>query len=560
MLCGKTWIVGLGVTLLTLGCGEGPDQTPVSANGGWRFTEVTESAGLSQFRHFMGGIGQLWLPESIGAGGAFLDYDGDGFIDVVLVAGGPLGAPSGGPALELYRNRGDGTFERRTDAAGLGGLRAYGMGVFPADIDNDGNADLFLTTLHQNILLRNDGGVFRDVSVESGLGEVSEWSTAAAFFDADRDGYLDLYVGNYVRWTPEEDRFCSLDGVAKSYCTPQVYEGVSGRFYRNNGDGTFTDRTAAAGFAGAPGNTLGAVAFDYDRDGWTDLFVANDLERDLLFRNNGDLTFDEIGLRSGVAFDERGNARAGMGTDAGVMDETGHVTIFVGNFSHEPISVFRYMGDNAFMNRDVASRMLRPTIQTLTFALFLFDADLDGNLDVFAVNGHVQTDVSKIHERITYRQPPHLFLNAGDGTFTDVAPELGAPLTIPLAGRGGAYADIDGDGDLDLLVTENDGPAHLWRNDLPRSGSEGPNYLRIHLRGTHSNRDAIGAHVTVLLGGAPLFQERRGGGGYLGTSEPTLTFGLGRHGHADSVIVDWPSGARSALHRVAANQTIHVVE
>ena len=544
-------LFAMPVVLVLFACS---DQAATEAP--WKFTEVTGDAGLASFHYDMDSTGLFWIPESMGAGGGFVDYDGDGQTDIVLVAGGKQVGPSTIPALELYRNRGDGTFERRTEKAGLEPLRAYGQGIYAADYDNDGDQDLFLTTLYENHLLRNDGGTFTDVSDESGLGGISEWSTAAAFFDADHDGHLDLYVANYVYWEQDDDIFCSIDGVTKSYCTPKLYEGTPGRFYRNNGDGTFSDRTDEAGFSGTPGNSLGAVAFDYNSDGLTDLFVANDLMPDLLFRNEGGGRFSEIGLRSGVAFDERGRARAGMGTDAGVIDSTGAPTIFVGNFSHEPIGVYHYVGNDRFVNREVASRVLGLSVPSLTFAVMLIDADLDGLLDVVTVNGHVQMDIQRAEPHITHRQPPHLFHNQGDATFADLAPQLGPAFRQALAGRGGAYADYDEDGDLDLLMTENTGPVHLLRNDVP----EGVNYLRVHLEGTVSNRDAVGARLVAYVGERPLIQYRRGGSSYLSTNEPQLTFGLGPAQQVDSLRIYWPSGI-STIHRdLPANQEVAITE
>ena len=537
-----------------------PSSEPAArAESAWRFHDVTREAGLSAFRHETGATGGFWIPESVGSGAAFTDYDGDGHLDVVLVSGGFLDGRErdGHPALAIYRNDGTGLFRETTAEVGLDSLQAYGMGIYPADVDNDGDPDLFLTTLGRNVLLRNDGGAFVDVSSASGLASDDEWSTAAAFFDADHDGDLDLYVGNYVDWSVENDQFCSLDGVNKSYCTPKAYVGTPGRYFVNDGDGTFTDGTLPGGFGTSPGNTLGAVAFDFDRDGWTDLYVTNDLRPNLLYRNEGGGVFREIALETGAAYDERGYARAGMGVDAGVIDSTGRPTLFVGNFSREPIGVFQYAPDGMFVSRESATGLLRPSLPTLTFALFLFDANLDGHADLLAVNGHVQTDIERADPQLSYRQPVHLFVNQGDGTFRDRAPELGPPLDEPLAGRGGAFGDYDGDGDLDLLVVENGGGVHLWRNDLPQNEA---NFLRVDLEGSTSNREGIGARVLAYAGDRVLEQQRMGGRSYLSACEPALTFGLGAATSLDSVVVLWPSGRRSVLRDVPAGQSIHLRE
>ena len=529
-------------------CGTPEARRTESSNAAapWHFTDVTEAAGLAGFKHETGARGAFWMPESIGSGVAFVDVDGDGRPDVLAVTGGRLDTLAGGPALAYYRSRGDGTFEDLTTHAGLDAVRGYGQGIHVADYDNDGDADLFITMLRENVLLQNEGGHFRDVTQAAGLTGGDAWSTAAAFLDADRDGDLDLYVGNYVQWSLEADVFCSIDGTRKTYCTPEVYPGAPGRFYRNNGDGTFTDRTDVAGFGGAPGNTLGTVAADYDRDGWTDLFVANDLRPNLLYHNNGDGTFREIGLQAGVAYDERGYARAGMGVDAGIVDRSENLTYFVGNFSREPFDVLQYQGDYSFRSRESASRLLQPSLPSLTFALCLLDLNLDGGLDLFAVNGHVRPDIEEVDPSIRYRQPPQVFLNQGDGTFVDAAPELGPPLTNALAGRGGAFADYDGDGDLDLLVSENGGGLHLWRNDLPANG---PREVRLHLIGSRSPRDAVGARVRLFAGERVLEQQQRSGGSYLSTSERVLTFGLGDASEADLLTAARTSSPRRAFAR-----------
>ncbi|MGI9175380.1 MAG: CRTAC1 family protein, partial [Rhodothermales bacterium] len=374
-------------------------------------------------------------------------------------------------------------------------------------------------------------------------------------FDADRDGHLDLYAGNYVAWSPETDIFCSLDRETKGYCTPETYQGVPARFYHNNGDGTFTDQTEANGFGEAPGKTLGVAELDFNRDGWPDLAVSSDTQRDLLYENNGDGTFTERGAISGVAYDENGKARAGMGIDVGVLDSTGQETIVVGNFSKEMIGVYRHMGDGLFIDRAAVSQVGRPSLLTLTFGLFLFDVDLDGDLDLFAANGHVQPEIEATQEGVGYAEVPHLFINGGDGLFEDVAPAIGGPLAERVVARGAAYADYDRDGDLDVLITENNGPAHLWRNDLTNA-----HFLRVSTAGQESNRDGIGTRLVVKVDGRPMERRIRTGGSYLAQSEQTATFGLGDHERADSLLVYWPSGQVDRFADVEANQHVRVVE
>lgn len=557
---------------LVVGCADPPPSpsTPLeghshSAGEASLFTDVTAEAGLGEFRHETGAFGQKWFPETMGAGGGFIDYNGDGWPDVVLVGGGtwPGRGVDAVPALRLYRNDGEGTFTEVTREAGLDAVHAYGMGVTVADYDNDGDPDLFLTTLGANRLFRNESGVFQDVTAPSGLGRADEWSTAALFVDADRDGFLDLFVGNYVEWSPDEDIFCTLNGTDKSYCTPEVFEGTPPRLYRNNGDGTFTERTGAAGVRPAPGKALGAAMLDYNRDGWIDLAVANDQERDLLYENQGDGTFVERGVLSGIAYSEEGRARAGMGIDAGVVDDTGQETLFVGNFSNEMIGAFRHLEQGLFVDRAAASQVGFPSLLTLTFGLFLVDVDLDADLDLFAANGHVQEDIEPVRDNIGYRQRPQLFINRGDGRFELHAPATGPgdPLAAPVVARGAAYADYDRDGDQDVLVTENGGRAHLWRNNArAHPHQERPHALSIQLEGRASNRDGIGAAVVAAVDGTRLRRMVTTGSSYLSHSGKEVVLGLGSVPRVDTLRIHWPSGQVDRFIDVAANQTIRIVE
>ena len=516
------------------------------------FTDVTAEAGLGDFRHVTGAFGEKWFPETMGSGGGFLDYDGDGLADVVLVAGGtfPSTGEEAGPALRLYRNGGEGRFVEVTEIAGLADVRAYAFGVTIADYDNDGDEDIFTTTLYENLLLRNDSGVFREIGQQAGLAGDAQWSSAAAFIDADRDGWLDIYVGNYVEWSPEKDIFCTRVAGRKAYCTPELYKGVSGRFYHNNGDGTFTDRTDARGFTDRTGKTLGVLAVDYNRDGWPDLMVANDTQRDLLYENQGDGTFVEKGLYSGIAFDENGRARAGMGVDAGVLDTTGEVTITVGHFTSEMIGVYRHAKDGFFIDRAAVSQIGRPSLRTLTFGLFLFDVDLDADLDLLAANGHITEDIELVEDGISYRQKVQLYLNNGEARFDVIE-----PIETRLVARGAAYGDYDGDGDLDVLVMENGGGARLWRNNL-----DDGRYLRVRLQGAQSNRSGIGSRLVIQTGSRRQERYVRAGMSYLSHAQTTPVFGLADAEWVDSLWVYWPSGVTDRLGSLAPNQEIRVHE
>jgi hypothetical protein len=553
--------------VIWLGCSgsKTSEQAPAKASGvnssTFGFTEMATIAGLGEFRHVTGALGDKWFPESMGSGGGFIDYDGDGWMDILLDGGGvwPKQKEKKVPALWLYRNNGDHTFTNVTKEAGLGNLAAYGFGIAVADFDNDGDQDFYFTTLYENMLFRNNGGKFTEMGKTAGVTGGRVWSSSALFFDADRDGWLDLYVGNYVEWSPETDLWCTLDGKTKSYCTPELYKGIPGRFYHNNGDGTFTDQTTAAGFSNSPGKTLGLVELDYNRDGWPDLMVANDTQRNLLYKNNGDGTFAEIAAMSGVAYDENGRARAGMGIDAGVVDRTGQETIFVGNFSKEMIAAFRHIGNDLFTDRAAASKIGRPSLLTLTFGLFLFDFDLDGDLDLFAANGHVQEDIEITQDGIFYREPPHLFVNNGDGFFTDEAPNIGGVFAQPIVGRGAGYADYDRDGDIDILVTENGGPVHLWRNEL-NPALRGNHFLRVHVEGRQSNRDGIGARLVAIADTLRIERRIRSGASFLASLEKTATFGLGAAAQMDSLLVYWPSGRIDRFAEIKADREVLLVE
>lgn len=527
-----------------------------SLSGSFRLTEVTSKAGLGDFVHQTGAFGQKWFPETVGAGGGFIDYNGDGWQDILLVGGG---AWEKSPrqevqALWLYENNGDGTFSPATKKAGLADVKAYGFGFSAADYDNDNDQDFFLTTLHENMLFRNNEGVFSEVGKKSGLADRATWSTSAIFFDADKDGWLDLYVGNYVDWSPTKDIWCTLDGETKEYCTPDLYKGVPGRFYQNNGDGTFTDRTKAAGFLPSPGNSFGIAALDYNDDGWTDLAVANDMQRNLLYKNNGDGTFDETGMMSGIAFGEDGKARAGMGIDAARMGPEGRSSIVVGNFAGEMVGFFQHTGNNLFMDRAAIARLGKPTLRTLTFGLFLFDVDLDGDHDLLAANGHIKPGLDNIQNEISYRQPAQLFLNKGKDVFKSFRPNKSA-LNQPMVARGAAYGDIDRDGDWDVLITENGGPAHLWRNDL-----EEGHFLRIRLHGRVSNRDGIGARIVATTGDQRIERFLRTGSSFLSQSDKTVILGLGNQTKVDSLVIHWPSGQTNRFANLAADREIDVIE
>jgi hypothetical protein len=523
--------------------------------GAIRLTDITRAAGIT-FTHNNGAFGKKYLPETLGSGAVFLDVDNDGRQDLLLVNGASWpGQPKAATPSRLYRNAGKGVF---TDVTGRAGIAAdlYGMGAAAADFDNDGFQDLLITTVGQNRLYRNTGkGTFVDVTARAGLGGRAGFSTSAMWFDYDRDGWLDLLVCNYVRWTPDTDVHCSIDGKQKSYCTPEAYRGTTSWLFRNKGDGTFEDVTAKAGLFDATSKALGVTLIEYDDDPWPDIFIANDTQPNKLYRNNGNGTFTELGLKAGVALSEEGRARAGMGVDSADVDNTGKPTVVVTNFSGEMLGLYRPVGEGQFQDSAPRSEVGRATRQTLGFGCFFFDVDLDGLQDLLVVNGHIDETFTRANTRVAYAEPPHLFHNRGRGQFTDIVTAVGGAFAQPKVGRGAAFADIDGDLDLDVVLTTNGGPASLYRND-----STIGNALRLTLRGTTSNRDAIGARVRVFAGKDRLSRTVKTGSSYLSQSELPLTFGLGANARADRIVVEWPSGKIEELKNIPAGRAYTITE
>jgi hypothetical protein len=546
-----TWLFRrLLAPLLAVGLVETtPAAAPVS------FADVTAGAGI-HFVHTSGAFGKKYLPETMGSGAVFFDADGDGWQDLLLVNSanwpGRAGAKT---APALYRNKGDGTFADITRGSGLD-VEAYGIGATAADFDNDGREDVYITALGGNRLFRGlGGGKFADVTRSAEVGD-GGFSTSALWFDYDNDGRLDLFVSHYVDWSVENDLFCTLDGKSKSYCTPESYKGQSPTLFHNRGNGTFEDVTRRAGVFDTTSKGLGVAMLDFDADGWMDLFVANDTQPNRLYRNKGDGTFGDMAMGAGVAFSEAGVARAGMGVDAADYDGSGRPSLIIGNFSNEMMALYHNEGRGLFIDEAPTTAIGRATLLTLTFGCFFFDYDLDGRPDIFAANGHVADDIERVQGRVHYAQRPHLFRNAGAKKFEEV-PAASSGLTAAMVGRGAAYADYDNDGDLDVVVTVNNGAARLFRND-----SAGANHLlRVQAVGGAANRDGIGARVELALaGGAKSWQMVKTGSSYASQSELPLTFGLGAMQEVAGLRVTWPGGRVDNVGPVKADQLVVIKE
>ncbi len=559
----RTWLLVtmLAGLVVTTGCRKPEEADPSGAGArgqaGFpvRYVDITDEAGIT-WRHDHGGCGEKYIPESFASGCGFLDYDSDGRLDILLVNTRKLGICEHVPLFSaLYRNLGDGTFQEVTEESGLA-VEMYGFGVSAADYDNDGDTDIFVACLGPDHLFRNRGDdTFEDVSEAAGLAD-DRWGTSAAWLDYDRDGWLDLYVCNYVNWTLENDVWCGKDGI-ESYCGPTSYDAVENWLYHNKGDGTFTNVTDAAGVGGPGGKSLGVAVFDYEDDGWPDILVANDLTPDFLFRNEQDGTFSEIGMEAGVAFAESGQAKSGMGIDFADYLNDGKLGIVIGQYSGEGFTLFREQEGAFYLDESATARLTEATMSILTFGAFFFDPDLDGYKDIFLANGHVLDDIRRYQEYTTYEQRPQLFLSDRQGRFFDIGPQLGGPFAVPIVGRGACHGDIFNDGNVAILLSADNGAPHLWRSE---GATEHANWLEVRLVGTKSNRDAIGAKVTVVANGMTQVDWVRTGSSYLSQSDLRPIFGLGQAARADRLTVTWPSGGEQEFADIEANRILTIRE
>jgi len=532
------------------------DALAAPASPGFRFVDITTQSGL-QFQHNSGAFGGKYLPETLGSGCAFLDYDVDGWQDILLINGTDWpGHKRGTSTLRLYRNNRNGTFTDVTRKAGLD-VEMFGMGVTVGDYNNYGFPDLFVTCVGQSRLFKNTGkGTFVDATKASGLAARAAFSTSAVWFDYDRDGRLDLFVCNYVKWSPEHDVFCSLDGKHKSYCTPEAYRGDTCWLFHNLGNGTFEDVTAASGIFDSSSKSLGVAMFDYDRDGWPDLVVANDTQPNKLYRNQHNGKFKDVAVEAGLAYSTEGKPRAGMGVDVGDYENAGVSGIAITNFDNEMIGLYRTSGKEGYSDVATQNGVGLASKDRLGFGCAFFDVNLDGFLDLAVTNGHIDETVRNIRGNVGYAQPPQLFLNDGHGKFADVTASVGGGFEHPKVGRGLAYGDFDRDGDQDLLITTNNGPALLYRNDQ----ISGNHSLRVRLQGTKSNRDGIGANVRIFYAGMSQTRMVKTGSSYLSQSELPLTFGLGKNDTVERMVVEWPSGRTEEFKDLKAGRAYECLE
>jgi enediyne biosynthesis protein E4 len=537
------------------------------------FTDVTAEAGID-FVHENGAAGEKLLPETMGGGCAFFDFDGDGDQDLLLINSNhwdwsTTAGDTPPPTMSLYENDGTGRFTDVTPGSGLD-VSIYGMGVAVGDYDNDGLVDIFVTAVGPNRLFRNEGGGhFRDVTESTGVaGDPAAWGTSCGWFDYDGDGDLDLFVCNYVEWSREYDtaQNFQLTGGGRAYGRPQNFPGTFPYLYRNDGNGNFTDVTEEAGLqvrnpaTGVPmAKSLGVCFADFDGDGWLDIVVANDTIQNFLFHNQRNGTFREVGAMAGVAFDMDGNARGAMGIDVAPFRNSDALGIAIGNFSNEMTAL--YVAEShqlVFMDQAISTGLGPNTRLQLTFGVFYFDCDLDGRLDLFAANGHLEDEINRVQPSQTYEQSPQLFWNCGPKSATEFMPmsaeQTGRDFRLPLVGRGATYADIDGDGDLDLLITAVGQPPRLLRNDQ----SLGHHWLRVKLEGTSSNRDAIGSSVSLQVGDQSIRRQVMPTRSYLSQTELPVTFGLGKTDKIDAITVHWADGSEQIVEIEGVDRLVTV--
>ena len=523
------------------------------------FRDVVPEAGID-FKHNNAGTAEKYLIETIGAGCAWLDYDGDGMLDIYFANSTGTQAYKPPQSLRggLYRNNGDGTFADTTEQAGVGAEGLFGMGVAPGDYDNDGDPDLLVVGYGRSILYRNKGdGTFEDVTETAGVSNTGRWGSSGAWFDYDNDGWLDLVIANYVDWSPDNNIFCGEQRPGyRAYCHPNRFQGQKPTLYRNQGDGTFEDASSRSGIAERPGNGLGVVCFDYNNDGWVDIFIANDSMENFLFLNQRDGTFRDVSFESGVAFGEHGQAEAGMGTDAGDFNGDGLMDLYVTHLDFELDRLYRNVGGGIFEDATYQGKLGYATFLFSGFGTRFIDFDNNGTKDIFVANGHILDNIKLFHQDTSYAEPKFMFQNLGNGTFENVTDQLGPDMNTPRVSRGAAVGDYDNDGDLDILISNNGETAQLLRND----GGNRNNWLGVQLIGTKSNRDAIGARLKLVSEDLVQYEQSKGGMSYQSGQDLRIYFGLGGRSTIDLLEIRWPSGFVEELKDLTPNRIVTVKE
>ncbi len=526
------------------------------------FEEISEAAGI-HFTHTNGASSKKFMPETVGSGIAFLDYDNDGWQDLLIVNSTHWPDSKAAPTTShLYHNNRNGTFTDVTQEAGLG-FEMYGMGVAVGDYDNDGYEDIYLTGIGPNHLLRNtlgdpgrSGKIFQDMTSAAGVAGIPtpgvearwKWSASAAWLDYDCDGRLDLFVTQYVKWSPKIDAPCEHHGI-RGYCPPDQFEGTHCTLYHNEGGGKFRDVSKETGILDTPiGKSFGIAVADYNHDGFPDIVVSNDTWANFLFLNQGGKRFIEKGIEAGIAYGENGHPKAGMGIDIGDWRNNGHLAILIGNFANESLSLHEEEADLMYSDHAHTSGLAAPSLLYLTFGLFFFDYDLDGWQDIFTANGHVDDVVSSYNSMLSFKERPLLFHNTQSGNFEEAGKRSG--LTDQVVGRGTAFADIDNDGDLDIALTDNGGRFRLYRN----VGGNKHHWIRFRVQGQTVNRDGIGSEIRVTQGGITQFQTVKSGGSFLSENQRELTFGLGNATEIQKGEIVWPGGKREILPSLKADQ------
>lgn len=530
---------------------------PTASSNQIQYIDVTKEAGII-WTHIDGRSGQKYCMEMLGSGAAFFDYDADGDPDLYLVNGAPLPGYSTEeiPTNRLYENNGDGTFTDVTEKAGVGD-EGYGHGCAVGDFDNDRNLDIYVTNYGTNRLYRNNGdGTFTDVTEKAGVAE-PRWSTSCAFADYDKDGYIDLYVVNYLEYTIEENPWCGIkEKGIRAYCEPDNFKAQSDTLYRNNGDGTFTDVTKLTGIFNPTGKGLGVAWGDYNNDGHSDIYIANDSTENFLYTNMGNGTFTEVGFMIGVALNENGVAENGMGTAFGDWNNDGWLDLTVTNYADQTNTMYHNDGDGFFTDATSTTKTAKITYPYLGWATAFVDIDNDGFGDIFVANGHLQDNLTELGLQGTYEQQNILLKNKKDGTFIDVSNSLGPGMILKDVSRGATFADYDLDGDIDILVTNSNAPPRLLRND----GGNRNNWIQIELKASRTSPDAIGARVLVTTGGLHQIREVQSGDGYLSQRELKLHFGIGKHDNVDKIEVRWVSGEIQIVEDVPVNQILNLQE